>query len=40
MFGLLSEGIKRKIDDLMTSETKINETFPSRHFYIEGFTPP
>ena len=22
----------------MTSETKIDETFPSRQFYIEGFT--
>ena len=24
----------------MISETKIDETFPSRKFYIEGFTPP
>ena len=23
----------------MISETKIDETFPSRKFYIEGFTP-
>ena len=37
-FDLLAEGIKRKIDVLMTSETKIDETFPSRQFYIEGFT--
>ena len=25
---------------MIISETKINETFPSRQFYIEGFTPP
>ena len=25
---------------LMISESKIDETFPSRQFYIEGFTPP
>ena len=24
----------------MIPETKINETFPSRQLYIEGFTPP
>ena len=24
----------------MISETKIDETFPSRRFYIEGLTPP
>ena len=28
------------VDVLMVSETKIDETFPSRQFYIEGFTPP
>ena len=32
--------IKGKVDVLMISETKIDETFPSRQFYIEGFTPP
>ena len=24
----------------MISETKTNETFPSRQFYIDGLTPP
>ena len=38
-FDLLFEGIKGKVDVLMISETKIDETFPSRQFYIEGFTP-
>ena len=39
-FHLLAEGIKGKVDVLMISETKTDETFPSKQFYIEGFTPP
>ena len=39
-FDLLAEGIKGKVDVLMISETKIDETFPSRQFCIEEFTPP
>ena len=39
-FDLLAEGIKGKVDVLMISETKTDETFPSKQFYIEGFTPP
>ena len=39
-FDLLAKGIKGMVDVLMVSETKIDETFPSRQFYIEGFTPP
>ena len=39
-FDLLAEGIKGKVDVLMISETKIDETFPSRQFYVEGFIPP
>ena len=39
-FSLLAEGIKGKVDVLMISETKIDETFPSRQFCIEEFTPP
>ena len=39
-FDLLAEGIKGKVDVLMISETKIDKAFPSRQFYIEGFTPP
>ena len=34
-FGLFAEGIKGKFDVLMISETKIDETFPSRKFYID-----
>ena len=32
--------IKGTVDVLMISETKIDETFPSRQFCIEEFTPP
>ena len=39
-FDLLAEGIKGKVDLLMISETKIDETFSSRQSYIEGFPPP
>ena len=39
-FDLLAEGIKGKVDVYMMSETKIDETFPSRQFFIKGFTPP
>ena len=37
-FNLLAEGIKGKVDVLMISETKIDETFCSRQFYIEELT--
>ena len=36
---LLYKEIKGKMDVLIISKTKINETFPSRQFYIEVFTP-
>ena len=39
-FDLLAERIEGKVDVLMISEAKIDETFSSRPFYIEGFTPP
>ena len=39
-FNLLAEEIKGKVDVLMISETKIDETFPSRKFYIKGFSSP
>ena len=39
-FNLLAEDIKGKVDVLMISETKIDETFPSRKFYIKGFSSP
>ena len=38
-FDLSADGIKGKIDILMTSETKIDDVFLSSQFYIEGFTP-
>ena len=37
-FDILAEGIKMKVDVLIISETKPDETFPSRQFYIEGLT--
>ena len=37
---LLAEGVKGKTDVLKISETKIDETFPFRQFFIEGFTLP
>ena len=39
-FDLIAEWRKGKVDVLMISETKIDESFPSRQFFIEGFTPP
>ena len=39
-FELLSESIKGNIDILMTSGTKIDDTFPRSQFLIEGFTTP
>ena len=38
-FDLIAEWIKGKVDVLMISEIKIDESFPSRQFFIEGFTP-
>ena len=38
-FDHLAKRIKGKVDVLMIPETKIANTFPSRQFYIEGFTP-
>ena len=37
-FDLLAEGIKMEVDVLIISETKTDETFPSRQFYLEGLT--
>ena len=33
-------GIQNEVDILLTSETKLDETFPTRQFSIEGFTSP
>ena len=39
-FDIPAERIKGKVDVLIVPKTKIDETFPSRKFNIEGFTPP
>ena len=39
-FNLLAEGVSGNVDIIMISETKIDETFPARQFYIDGYTPP
>ena len=39
-FNLLEEGVSGNVDIIMISETKIDETFPARQFYIDGYTPP
>ena len=36
----LAEQIKGKIDILMISETKIDESFPQENFLIDGFSSP
>ena len=39
-FEFLSMQVKGKINILMTSETKIDESFPKENFLIEGFSTP
>ena len=39
-FDALSDIIKNKIDVMLISETKIDDSFPTSSFSIEGFTPP
>ena len=39
-FEFLAEQIKGKIDILMISETKIDESFPQGNFLIDGFSSP
>ena len=39
-FDALSDIIKNKIDIMLISETKIDDSFPNSSFSIEGFTPP
>ena len=39
-FEFLATQVKGKIDVLMISETKIDETFPKGNFLIEGFSTP
>ena len=39
-FYTLKEIIQDNIDVLVTTESKLDETFPSSQFNIEGFSPP
>ena len=39
-FEFLATQVKGKIDVLMISETKIDESFPKGNFLIEGFSTP
>ena len=39
-FELLSEQVKGNIDILITSETKVDDSFPIGNFLINGFTTP
>ena len=39
-FEMLSNTIKGNLDILMISETKLDSTFPSNQFTIEGFAAP
>ena len=36
-FDQLVDGVKGKVDILMTSETKIDDSFPAMQFHIEGY---
>ena len=38
--GLLSEQVKENIDILMSSETKVDDSFPIENFLIDGFSTP
>ena len=37
---MLKEVVGNKIDVLLISETKLDDTFPLNQFILEGFTPP
>ena len=39
-FEMLKEVVGNKIDILLISETKLDNTFPLNQFILEGFTPP
>ena len=39
-FVLLKEGVRANTDILMIPETKIDDSFLARQFYIEGYSPP
>ena len=37
---MLQEVIENSIDVLLISETKLDASFPSSRFILDGFTPP
>ena len=39
-FEMLKEVIGNKIDILLISETKLDDTFPLSQLFLEGFSPP
>ena len=39
-FEILKEVIGNKIDIVLRSEAKLDDTFPLSQFILEGFTPP
>ena len=39
-FAMLQEVIRNSIDVLLISETKLNASFPSSQFILNGFAPP
>ena len=39
-FEMLQEVIRNNIDVLLISETKLDSSFPSSQFTLDGFTPP
>ena len=39
-FDALVSGIRGNVDILMTSETKIDDSSPTRQFLINGYTAP
>ena len=39
-FEMLKEVVGDKIDILLISETKLDDTFPLNQFILEGLTPP
>ena len=39
-FDQVKEVILKNVDILAVTETKLDETFPLRQFYVEGFTMP
>ena len=39
-FDVLVSGIRGNVDILMTSETKIDDSSPTRQFLINGYTAP